>query len=115
MSGFLTDFVKIMILAVAVLVVYNVAKKYILYKVKLNKWIILSLALIVLVLPGLLKVNLATSVWGLLQTGLFVFLFLWFFDNTKFASKRNEPTRKNIEIKPKAKPNRVKNMNKDNK
>ncbi|WP_052447354.1 hypothetical protein [Clostridium polynesiense] len=82
---------------------YTVLKVYLLQKLKVNRWIIFTLALIVLIVPSFLRLN--GMVWVSVQSGLFVMLFLWFMDLTKLQKAKE----KEIKIKPKAKPNRVKN------
>ncbi len=86
----------------AIFLLYNLLKMYVLPKVKVNRWIILALAIIALIVPSFFPVQNLISM--AIQSGVFVILFLWFIDLTKL---RREEAKK-IKIKPKAKPNRVK-------
>nr|WP_246582990.1 hypothetical protein [Clostridium simiarum] len=81
---------------------------YLLKKIKVNKWIILALAILVFFLPIFFNnFNLNQYILVPVQSILFVILLLWFFDLVSMGKVKKE---KQIKIKPKAKPNRVKNM-----
>lgn len=79
-------------------------KKYLFNKVRINKYIPLAGSIIVLIIQFIFKSNniiVTTAV-----TLLIVFLFAWFWDIQQTGGVKKE---KKIVIKPKAKPNRVKN------
>ena len=99
----------IIALSLGTFIAYNFLNKYILYKLKINRWIILAAALLIMVVPAFFSLN--GYVWMGIQSALFVVLFLWFVDLTKL--KKEEA--KKIKIRPKAKPNRVKHNAKEKK
>lgn len=120
-------FLPMIIFAIIILVVYNFIKPYLLSKVKINKWIVLVIAFLALVLPNIIMssagINPNSSqflVW--IPSGIFILFFLWFMDLSGFGGKRNNTTssfgkkgnKKDVVIKPKAKPNRVKNKDNNN-
>lgn len=106
---------QVIIIAFVVVVVYNVIKKYLLNKIKINKWIVLGLALLTLFIPVLLTlagVNANGPIWQYITSAIFILFFMWFLDLMGVGADRvkNNVASKNTEfIKPKAKPNRVKN------
>jgi len=123
MNTFL-QILSIIAFSIVVLVVYNVLKAYVLHKIKINKWIILAAALIIFIVPMALWQNMPIYMSRYIIPGLFVMLFLWFMDLSGFLGKRKttntnyttNSSKKNkkpdVIIRPKAKPNRVKNMKK---
>jgi CDP-diglyceride synthetase len=118
---------SIVAFSIVVLVVYNVLKTYVLYKVKVNKWVILGLAMILFVVPMLVWPAMPKYVANYVIPGIFVFLFLWFMDLSGFIKKRNvsktnytstntkKDKKDDIVMRPKAKPNRIKNNNNNKK
>ena len=108
------SFLELMGFAIVVIIIYNLASKYVLPKVKINKWILLTVAILVFVLGSLYPLP---AIWNLLPSGVFVILLLWFFDLQGWGARNRMEKRmekkfakKNAVImKPKAKPNRVKN------
>lgn len=128
--GFFRQLLIMLVFAIIILIVYNVLKAFVLNKIKINKWIVFGAALLVLFLPTILVnlgVNYTGSIWWqLIPSGIFIVLFLWFMDisgwiNRKRSDSNNSSAtgtyvgygkkdkKKDIVIKPKAKPNRVKN------
>ena len=110
--------------AIVVLVIYNVLKSYVLYKIKINKWLVLGVALVSFVIPMLIWKNMPIYVSRYVIPGITVVLFLWFMDLSGFMKNRNisktnstssiskKDKKDDIVIRPKAKPNRVKNNKK---
>jgi hypothetical protein len=94
--------------ALVILLIFNVFKIYVLSKININKWIVLLAAVVVFFIPAFLGYNLQGPV-AFLQSGVFMFLFLWFMELSGFNKRREKKNK--IVIKPKAKPNRV-NKNK---
>lgn len=92
-----------------ILVIYNLLRIFVLSKLNVNKWVVLSAAVLVFFLPLLTGINMNTTIAALIQSGLFVILFLWFMDLSGFSNRRSK--KKEVVIKPKAKPNRVKKHN----
>ena len=121
----LITILSIVAFSVIVLVIYNVLKAYVLFKVKVNKWIVLAAAVVLFIAPIIIWPNMPTYVSNYIVPGIFVVLFLWFMDLSGFMRKRNiskpnsktnvtttsakKDKKKNVVIRPKAKPNRVKN------
>lgn len=97
------------------IVVYNLLDIYVLSKLNVNKWVVLVIGLLVFFVPPILaaifKLTYNPKIFIPIQSIILVVLFLWFFD--LISNKRNNKKQKDIKIKPKAKPNRVKNMNKE--
>jgi hypothetical protein len=116
---------SIVAFSVVVLVIYNGLKAYVLFKVKANKWLVLAAAVILFIVPMVIWPNMPTYASNYIIPGIFVVLFLWFMDLAGFmknrnSSKQNSKTnitstntkkdkKKEVVIRPKAKPNRVKN------
>ena len=113
---------NILIFSIIVLVMFNLLKKYVLWKVRVNRWIVLAIAILIMFLPALLRVNLQTGIPANIQAGFFVVFFLWFLELSGFTGftkgfgKTLNPDKikekDKFVIRPKAKPNRVKNIQK---
>lgn len=97
--------------AIVILVIYNFLKVYVLSKIKANKWIVLISALAVFFIPIVVRINLPWNMWTYIPSGIFVILLLWFMDLAGLVGRRYEKRNKKNEIimKPKAKPNRIRN------
>lgn len=120
MPAWLLVIAQIVVFSTILLVIYYFLKKYLFSKMKVNKWVILALAVITFILPYIfyaLNVKVSEKVINYVQAPLFVFLFLWYFDLMGFGRPKNGDAAKkhDIVIKPKAKPNRVKHMHEDEK
>lgn len=116
MSGNLGYILRLVLFSFVVIVIYNVLKIYVLQRFKPNKWLIFGLAIATLTGPSIIRPGFNTTIWGLIPSGIFVILFLWFFDLFNEERYANKGQKNNIKIKPKAKPNRIKDKeNKDNK
>jgi len=111
---------EMVIFAIAILLIYNGLKYFIFDKIKVNKWVILAIALIFLIAPSFLGVDPKNVFWVYGSSGIFIILFLWFIDisgwnkrkttnNTTTSTYHKKGSKKDIKIRPKAKPNRVKN------
>jgi CDP-diglyceride synthetase len=124
--AWLTNLLPMVIFAILVLVIYNLIKPYLLSKVKINKWVLLGIAILSLFLPNVIMAaaninpqNNQFLIW--IPSGVFIIFFLWFMDISGFGAKRNrnntttttsynnKNNKKDVVIRPKAKPNRVKN------
>ncbi|MCJ7689453.1 MAG: hypothetical protein MUO60_09060 [Clostridiaceae bacterium] len=107
--------------SIIMLVVYYLLKTYVLFKIKVNKWIVLAAAIVLFIVPILIWPDMPEYVKSYLLPGIFVVLFLWFMDLSGYIKKRNDSktnyttignkkdNKKDVVIRPKAKPNRVKN------
>lgn len=107
---------KMLVLVIVVLIVYNFLKIYLLDKLKINKWIVLALAVVVFIAPVFLgeDANMLGSWWQYVHSAVFVMLFMWFMDLAGLNKRRQSNNKyskndKNNVIKSKAKPSRVKN------
>ena len=111
---------SIILFSIVVLGIYALLKKILFDKIKINKWIVLIMAVIVFIVPPLVFPTLPLIVTNYIIPGVFVILFLWFWDLCGFMSRAknkvakasyNTPKSKknDIVIRPKAKPNRIKN------
>jgi hypothetical protein len=112
---------KIIAGSIVILAIYYGLKTYVLSKIKVNKWIVLAAAIVVFIVPMLVLPNMPGYVRTYVIPGIFVILFLWFMDLSGFIKKRDvsktnytttsskKDNKKDIVIRSKAKPNRVKN------
>ncbi len=116
---------SMLLYAIAVFIVYSLLRKFVLskIKIKINRWIIFILALVVFIVTPILFPNMPATVANYVVSGVVVILFLWFMDLSGFMKKSESKAVKasysksinasknkkdNIVIRPKAKPNRVK-------
>jgi Ca2+/Na+ antiporter len=103
MNIFVTILSFILILVV-ILGVYGVCKRFVFSKVRINKWIPLSIAILLFIVQIIIG---ETNVY--IRTGLMGFItifFLWFMEIMQTGGPKKKE--KQIVIKSKAKPNRVK-------
>ena len=117
MGNFLGTLLYFLVLLVAVFGIMYFGNKYVFSKVRINKYIPLGIAIALFILQIFMPVILGKNIMWVtfILTILTVTFFLWFMDiGTTVGPKKKE---KKIEIRPKAKPNRVKHLNnsKDNK
>ncbi|MBN1052794.1 hypothetical protein DV092_12190 [Clostridium botulinum] len=88
------------------LLLYWLCRKYIFKKVRVNKWVPLSIAIVLFLVQMFLTTTKRVVPIQMLLSVLSVLFFLWFMDILQTGGlKKSE---KKIIIKPKAKPNRVK-------
>ncbi|MBQ6820599.1 MAG: hypothetical protein IJO26_04805 [Clostridium sp.] len=99
------------VLILLTLLLFNLGKKYVFSKVKINKWIPLAIAVVLFLLQVFVKSsNIFVTAGFVLSV---VWFFMWFMDiQVSGGPKQKE---KKIEIRPKAKPNRAKHIQKQNK
>ena len=114
MPSWLKSLLEMTAFAIVILVFYNLFKAYGMPKIKrkVNKWIVLVSAFIVFILGMFLQVYIPWSFFKYIPSGIFVILLLWFMDLSGFGAGRryeNKIKKDEIIMKPKAKPNRVKN------
>lgn len=88
-----------------------VGRKYVFTKIRINKWIVLGIAVILFIAQVFLgNKTMLNQFLFMIPT---LWFFLWFMElQTGVAIKEKE---KKIVIRPKAKPNRAKHLNKDKK
>ena len=111
MANLLGTLLYFLVLLAIVFGVMFLARKYLFSKVRINKYIPLGIAIVLFILqifmPAILGNNI---VWvSFLLTILTVTFFLWFMDIVTTGGPKQKE--KKIEIRPKAKPNRVKHLN----
>ena len=92
MANFLGTLLYFLVLLAIVFGVMFLGRKYVFSKVRINKYIPLGIAIVLFIL-----------------TILTVTFFLWFMDIVTTGGPKQKE--KKIEIRPKAKPNRVKHLN----
>ncbi|WP_294371400.1 hypothetical protein [uncultured Clostridium sp.] len=97
------------VMLIVILALYAACRLYIFTKVRINKWIPLGVAVIIFCCQLFIK-NINGYLNGAMTIATVLFL-LWFMEiqQTGGPKKKEKP----IVIKPKAKPNRVKKINKD--
>ena len=111
MANFLGTLLYFLVLLAIVFGVMFLGRKYVFSKVRINKYIPLGIAIVLFILqifmPAILGKNI---VWvSFLLTILTVTFFFWFMDIVTTGGPKQKE--KKIEIRPKAKPNRVKHLN----
>lgn len=111
MANFLGTLLYFLVLLAIVFGVMFLGRKYVFSKVRINKYIPLGIAIVLFILqifmPAILGKNI---VWvSFLLTILTVTFFLWFMDIVTTGGPKQKE--KKIEIRPKAKPNRVNHLN----
>jgi len=106
--SFLTTIISFVVMFAIIVGAYVLCKKFVFGKVRINKWIPLSIAIILFIVQMFLG---QTNKYISYVISIFVILFfLWFMDITQTGGPKKKE--KQIVIKPKAKPNRVKKNNK---
>ena len=110
MLNFLRWILYFILLFALTLGVSFLGRKYVFSKVRINKFIPLAIAIILMFLPNIVS-------WGsniivvITMTILTVTFFMWFLEIQATGGPKKKE--KEIVIRPKAKPNRVKHLNKD--
>lgn len=112
------DFLKTILYFIALLAItfgaMILGRKYVFSKIKVNKYVPLAISialfLLQIFLPGIIGRNIP---WlSMLLSIAVVTFFLWFMDITSNGGHKKKG--KQIEIRPKAKPNRVKHLKNQN-
>ena len=107
------EIIKIIAFVVAAMVVFTYVKQYI-FKLKVNKWIVLALCLIFFGINFYVEQN-YKGILSYVVLFIVCILMLWFLElnnvgkNPKF-SQNKEKNKNQMVIKTKAKPNRIKNL-----
>ncbi|CAM2944012.1 hypothetical protein HAHI6034_09165 [Hathewaya histolytica] len=104
-------------------VIFAFLREFVFSKVKVNKWIILSITILIVVLTSYFGVSGKSILGRYILPTIYVIFFLWFLDTSglfnavesKGKTYEQNKNRKKDVIRPKAKPNRVKNTNKNDK
>lgn len=96
--------------AFAIMLLFNLVNIYFLKKYSFNKWIALGISLVLFVVTMVIVGYYPTGLWHLIPLTISLFSFMWFIDlRRKFKPKKNE---KKFVMKPKAKPNRARQVTK---
>ena len=98
---------EIVVLAIVGLVLYNLFKIYVISKFKINKWFVLAAAIIILIAQFVVNGKYKNDIASYILTAAFVILSLWFMDAMGWGATKPK-TNNSVVIKPKAKPNRIK-------
>ena len=114
MANFLVALLYMVIMVVVILAIMFLGRKFIFSKVRINKYIPLGIAVVAFLAQLIISLSGVNMMWlTILLSIIAVTFFLWFMDIvTTGGPKKKE---KEIVIRPKAKPNRVKHLNKNNK
>ncbi|MBU3155410.1 hypothetical protein LL037_23910 [Clostridium estertheticum] len=109
---------------IVVFIIYYVLKTYLLSKIKINKWVVLGIAIVFFIAPVIIWPTMPIIVSRYVIPGVFVIFALWFMDLSGFMKRKNisgsnytntgykKDKKNDIVMRPKAKPNRVKNNKK---
>ncbi len=109
---------------IVIFIIYYGLKTYLLNKIKINKWVVLVIAILLFTAPIALWPTMPVFVARYVIPGVFVIFALWFMDLSGFMKRRvssksnysntsyKKDKKKDIVMRPKAKPNRVKNNKK---
>jgi uncharacterized membrane protein YagU involved in acid resistance len=98
--------------AIVIFAVYALLSRYVFPKVRVNKWVLLGVSIVIFAISIFIPGNGSSiDVTKILLSGLAAIIFFWFFDVNKDGQPSMKKGEKKINIKAKAKPNRVKNKN----
>jgi hypothetical protein len=99
-----TSILLFLVMLIIIFGAYTLCRKFIFGKVRINKWIPLSISIALFILQIFLN---TVNQYAAVGVSIFaVLFFLWFMDINQPRGPKNKG--KQIVIKPKAKPNRVK-------
>lgn len=111
MGNFLFIIGYFLVTIVIMYFLFTLGRKYVFSKVRINKWIPLGISLVLFVLQVIFKTN---NIWITMAFALsVVWFFMWFMDIQATGGPKKKE--KKIEIRPKAKPNRAKHLQNQNK
>lgn len=109
MGSILTLLLYLVVLVACAAGIFVFGRKFVYSKIKINKFIPLGISIALLAVQFFyVKENV---ILNFILTLVILYFFLWFMDIQATGGPKNRE--KEIVIKPKAKPNRVKNLNKD--
>ncbi|VYT82901.1 hypothetical protein [Clostridium tertium] len=88
------------------ILLFTFGRKYVFSRVRINKWIPLTISIVLFLVQIFVKFN---NTWVTMAlTLVVVWFFMWFMDIQSTGGPKKQE--KKIEIRPKAKPNRVKHI-----
>ncbi|WP_294350429.1 hypothetical protein [uncultured Clostridium sp.] len=105
MGAILLNILLLVFMFVLLIGILAVLKKYVFSKIRINKYIPLAIAIVGFIAQFALKIS--NSIGGLCLSAVIIIFFFWFLDIHQTGGPKKQP--KKIVMKPKAKPNRVKN------
>ena len=106
MAGIFGTILYVLVLVALMVASLALGRKYVFSKARVNKWIILSIAIVLFVAQFFMKIQ---NMWlNTIFSLVVVWFFLWFMDIQSTGGPKKKE--KKIEIRPKAKPNRVKHL-----
>ncbi|MGL4990207.1 MAG: hypothetical protein ACRC57_03415 [Sarcina sp.] len=112
MLNFLMIFLITIGFAILIFGAYMLLSRYVFYKIRVNKWVLLAISIIIFIISFIVPGTGTTiDVVKMGLSGIAAIIFFWFFDVNKDGNPRFRKKKKDIVIKAKAKPNRVKNKN----
>ena len=104
--GILFMIAYFVIIIALMMLLFTLGKKYVFSKVRINKWIPLAISIVLFILQLFVRKD---NLWlNATFTLVVVWFFMWFIDIQSTGGPKKKE--KKIEIRPKAKPNRVKHM-----
>ncbi|MBU3158283.1 hypothetical protein KPL37_00655 [Clostridium frigoris] len=110
--------------SIVIFIIYYALKTYLLSKINISKWVVLAIAIILFIAPIILWPTMPAFVAKYVLPGVFVIFALWFMDLAGFMKRRvssksnysntsyKKDKKNDVVMRPKAKPNRVKNNKK---
>lgn len=111
MNNILSILLYFLVMTGSLILIFIGGRKYVFSKVKINKWILLGISIVLLAVQYFMKIK---SGWlSIVLTLIIITAFLWFMDIQNTGGPK--AAEKKIVIRPKAKPNRVKHLKKDEK
>jgi len=106
MPNILVTILYVLVMIVLMVASLTLGRKYVFNKVRVNKWIILAITIVLFATQFFIKIQ---NMWlSMVFTLVVVWFFLWFMDIQSTGGPKKKE--KKIEIRPKAKPNRVKHL-----
>lgn len=103
--SFLVSILYFVVMFIVIFAAFMLLRKFVFSKVSINKFIPLTIAIVLFLIQLFVKLD---SVATTATTFFAVLFFLWFMDIQQTGGPKKSKE-KQITIKPKAKPNRVKN------
>ena len=76
MPTWLTFVLRVVIYATVLLIAYNILRKYVLYRFKPNKWVVLAVGIAIFFVPSLIagyyKYNMEGTIWQVIPSILYL-------------------------------------------
>lgn len=105
------DILLLIGLGLFTMITFNILYIFVLDKLRINKWIVLALGVLLIGFSTFLIGTKLHMLLKILSIIISIMPFMWFY-NILNKEKNDKKTNTKIKIKPKAKPNRVKNTKK---